>query len=575
MQCRKNDFFLYLIVVFFIGLLLVRCYYSFCWSDESYYLAMVHRLWIGERMVVDEWNRAQFYVPLLLPIYSLYMFLHGNNDGVYLFFRMIAVLWTGGISLYCYYALRKKHTASASLICALTFLLFSRGNISGVSYYCVVLNAFMWALLIIYRTDFSSRTHLRMIIAGILLAISVLGNPFLTIPYILAIIFLLVFKKFKNYHMSVIYVLTGIIMSAAVYLGYLFSTITLNQLLKFLPHILNEPEMESVNPLISMAKFVLRIPYRYKYTIAITVICIAVSIIYKKRHPQKTVSVSFIKVMILLNFAIFLINTALSFDMLGCVNFALIIFAIQCYLFIPNVCEETNKILWLFVLPGLLLSFAFELSSNTGLTALTIGGTIVGIAAVLVIENFYLEYAAYPWLKISLGLILIIATLQSLFLRVFSVYRDAPIQQLDYEISSGPARYLRTTENSGRQYDMLCLAIDELMADGENHTILFSRICNWAYLCSNSNYGTPYPWRVSVNSPRLQEYYAACPDKIPDIIFILNSDCGAYQSFLTEGNEIDTCPNQDEKTGFLLDYIKEHSYPEQKYDFGTVYKRGR
>lgn len=39
----------YIIFLVFILGLTVRCFYSFCWSDESFYLSLIHRFWVGDK----------------------------------------------------------------------------------------------------------------------------------------------------------------------------------------------------------------------------------------------------------------------------------------------------------------------------------------------------------------------------------------------------------------------------------------------------------------------------------------------------------------------------------------------
>ena len=69
--------------------LLIRSFYSFSWSDESFYLTIVHRFWLGERIFQDEWYTTQLSTPLLLPFYSFFEWITGGNEGIYLYYRII------------------------------------------------------------------------------------------------------------------------------------------------------------------------------------------------------------------------------------------------------------------------------------------------------------------------------------------------------------------------------------------------------------------------------------------------------------------------------------------------------
>ena len=86
----------YIIFLVFILGLTVRCFYSFCWSDESFYLSLIHRFWVGDKPLVEEWSGVQFYAILLLPLYSLYILIKFNNDwppDYFIFFAILVYLF--------------------------------------------------------------------------------------------------------------------------------------------------------------------------------------------------------------------------------------------------------------------------------------------------------------------------------------------------------------------------------------------------------------------------------------------------------------------------------------------------
>ena len=126
-------------------ILLFHCRLSFCQSDESFYLALAHRLWRGDRMILDEWHPAQFYSPLLLPFYSLYRALIPSGDGVYLAARLCYTASALLCALLVYGRATKETAWPAACAASALVLLYSRANISGLSYYNLCL---LFALLI-------------------------------------------------------------------------------------------------------------------------------------------------------------------------------------------------------------------------------------------------------------------------------------------------------------------------------------------------------------------------------------------------------------------------------------------
>lgn len=67
--------------LFIIAVVLaIRNLYSFSWSDESFYLAEIHRLFLGGKPFVDEWHPTQFYAVLFLPFYNIYVKMKGGGE---------------------------------------------------------------------------------------------------------------------------------------------------------------------------------------------------------------------------------------------------------------------------------------------------------------------------------------------------------------------------------------------------------------------------------------------------------------------------------------------------------------
>lgn len=173
-----------------------------------------------------------------------------------------------------------------------------------------------------------------------------------------------------------------------------------------------------------------------------------------------------------------------------------------------------------------------------------------------------------------LGIILVVVSImifQTGILRFFSVYRDAPINQLNTQITSGPAKYLYTTEEHVRQYDELKAAINQYVR--EDDLVFYSKSCFWSYLCSNNEYGVPSSWRMAFDSPRLQEYYELNPEKISTCIFVLSPAYGSFESSLIQNNEKEEFPNANNtEEGFLYDYTRQHGYEKIELECAAIYR---
>ena len=151
-----------------------------------------------------------------------------------------------------------------------------------------------------------------------------------------------------------------------------------------------------------------------------------------------------------------------------------------------------------------------------------------------------------------------LTVLQTAFLRISSVYRDAPLKELNTQITSGPAKYLYTTSEHAEQYYTLQNDIAAYVR--EDDIIFYSKNCSWGYLCTENEYGAPSSWRMGMDNPRLEEYFTLKPEKIPTCIFILKPEYGKFESSLIQNNEKADNPNENQLEGFLYDYIVENNY---------------
>ena len=268
--------------------LFIRSFYSFSWSDESFYLTVAHRFWLGERIIADEWYTTQLSTPLLLPFYALYQWITGGNEGVYLYFRLL--YW--GISTFTafltYFVLKKQNSRIASLICALVYFLYSRANIGGMSYYNVTLTCVLLATLLLYNQICEQKFNKKkLFLTGILLAFAVVNTPFLAAAYVIIGAYLLGRKKYRSYFREILMVIVGTGMTAVIYIAYVLQKVSIDELLLNIPHILNEPELQNTNLFLVIPIILLRIVWRYKWTIWLSIILIMYIWFRKKKGVPK------------------------------------------------------------------------------------------------------------------------------------------------------------------------------------------------------------------------------------------------------------------------------------------------
>lgn len=565
----------YVLITGCASALLIRCIYSFCWSDESFYLALVHRLWMGDRPFVDEWSGTQLYSVLLLPVYTLYVSLVGSSDGVYLFFRLLMVFCNYLLSLYIYMTLKKQHGAAA-VAGALLFLLYSRANIQGASYYSVSLSGFLLAVFLIYNYRSEKNNFFRLFAAGAALAAVTLAIPYLFLYYLLSGICIVFIKKYKRWRKEFLYVCLGSLFLACLYMMFVLSRITLSQLFEYLPYLFKDPEHKGINILFSLILWAVRIINRYIYTVPFMVFLLGGWILskWKKKETAKK-----IKRMIFFSFLLFLINVCLSYDMLGCVDIALAALAGMLYILLPGERRKNlKKDFQVVFVPGILFSILWHMASNTGLDSMTVGFVVCAVVAPTMVKEAYLMLEEEigeksKWTRLLPFAIIVISVMQTGYLRLFSVYRDDEIWKLDTRIEAGPAKNLLTTEEHCRQYMEIYDVITAFCNENESGTIVITELVPWAYLCVDIPCGSPSPCRFwgGLSEQRLRQYYALMPDKMPACILAVDPEYGCFKSSLIQGNEEAKAPNGTGVSSWLLGQAENSGYRKTAVSCGNVY----
>lgn len=198
-------------------------------------------MYCGDRLFLDEWSPTQTYAPLLYPFYALYLKINGNADGICLFFRILTLVFQTATACISYRILSKKHGKCVVLTFASLLMIFARAGISGPSYYTFCLMNFSLGTLLIYAVFENKSAKQLMFAAGIFLALAVLCNPYLAMPYVvLSAAALLVPQARKNWRLFLLCWL-GTAISAVVYAILFIPFDSFDGFLRSLHYIFNDP----------------------------------------------------------------------------------------------------------------------------------------------------------------------------------------------------------------------------------------------------------------------------------------------------------------------------------------------
>lgn len=406
------------------GLMVWRSFVSFCWSDESFYLAAAHRFWLGQDPFLDEWNTAQLYVVLLMPFYSLYRAVFDSADGVYLAARLVYALASSLVSAFLYATLRRESRAGA-LCGALLFLFYSRANIGGLSYYNLSLLFALVGATALYRAagvlgagraphpshapraedpagetfgaagfgpaGQTGRTGRSLagwgVLAGGSMALSVVCCPFFALLWLALLLALL--PRFARFRPLAFWLLVGTAASAGCYLAWLLPRVSFSQLFEMLPYLLNDPEAVPLTPLTLLMAFALPV-YQFRYTLPLWSGALA-WILWRLWARRGSHGPAFSPREALLpaglTLAALAANLALCGRSLGKPHAALCLAALALFLLLPDE-RRPWRVFWCFGLPGGVLAVCWQLASNTRFSGMTIGFALAAVWAAVTAARF-------------------------------------------------------------------------------------------------------------------------------------------------------------------------------------------
>lgn len=577
--------------------LVIRARYTFSWSDETFYLTIAHRFATGSRMFVDEWYTSQISTPVLMPFYYLFRIIAGGTQGIYLYFRLLYIGLSAIVAFYVYLTLRAKCgcSAIAASICSMSYLWYSRANIWGMSYYNLTLTFVLLGVLLLY----GEKTKSRLIMVGVCFALAIINNPYMAVLYVVVVIVYLVVqlvvkKEDNNDSRKLLWwVILGTIVTGIIYLTSVFSQVSISELLVNIPHILNEPELQNTNPLLALPLMFVRVAWRFKWTIVIWTVCAGYCIwdwIKKtkgelsqkqlKKPEQIKQSVNWKIVIRVANLLIFLVNVCLSRNLIGCVYIAGTL-----YVILELLCNDKWKDSKKYcknaipmLIAGISTSIAYTFASDTGLDAMSIGFVMIFIAMVMMLDSEcqiehkseHVENTKEKKVGFCRKLIVSIVVIETIALRIGSVYRDVPVYRADAKITSGPAAGLYTSKEHVSQYE----DVEDVMSKyvRKDDTVFISQWSFWPYLCVENKSVAPNSWRMRMDSPRLEEYYSLYPEKIPTFVLVLKPEYGNYESDLIQDDELVLMPNENSTDGFLYDYMETHDYETIETECGNIYR---
>lgn len=546
----------YIFIVIGAILMFIHTKYSFCASDESFYASTTNRFLQGDAIFVHEWFPTQLVSLILLPIQGAFKVITGSNDGILLFMRRVYVIFSAFSSVIIYRLINKKYNKFCACICALFVMFYAHLNIATMSYYTLSFHFFLLAMLLLMENG-----RFYYILSGICIALAVLSLPSLALVYFLIMgiyVLYFVFCKIKGIKVlffdQILYSLIGILIPAIPVLLYVLPTSGLMGIIDNLQYVLSDEE-HITSVVAPFKKFFTSITDVFGKSVYLTVLLTIISFgIFIYRDIMKKSATWLVSVVIsvfVLDIFVAFYNFRFALGHTGYISTLLIMFALPAFF----LSERKNYPMFSLVfIGGLIFSMVYSYSSNGDLYVLSIGHSIAAIAGICMLFDINKGTLHSDFWKILISSFCIACILLMFNYRWTYIYRDAPLIALTEKIEHGPAKGLYTTKEHKEQYEEILSVIKENEGKGN---AFFTKLLPWGYLATTDTCGAPTTWRTKFSSERLRLYYSDNPNKIPDVIYILPPEAGAYN---TCGDVIaDPVPNENETdSGFLYEHISEY-----------------
>ena len=209
--------------------------------------------------------------------------------------------------------------------------------------------------------------------------------------------------------------------------------------------------------------------------------------------------------------------------------FAMALLGFLAYVLLDN---KPKKLLYCFYIPGIIYTYFFSLSSNTGLVGMSMTLSVCGIAGVVFITLFGTEIcgmfnrlAVKRVAGISIALLLVFQISSEIYVKCTRYFWGAPVQNMKQTIECGAAKGIRCTATEKQtyefEYDVINYFRTTYLREKEEIRFLSLEFKPVIYLDAELPFGTFSSWTYPVdrNIGRLRAYYSMNEDKKPTVIF--------------------------------------------------------
>lgn len=524
------------ILFILVGIFLFwKCRYGYVNMDEAFYLTVPYRLFQGDALFLDEWAPSQMSGFITYPFVATFIKFTGGTTGIYLYIRYLYVVCKLLITAYMYHTLKKVDYCGGAFT-AIVFMVFADYGMHVLSYNSLAIGGLIMCLLLLW--DCEKNINIKCILAGISLSVAVLAMPSLALLYILygiAVLISCIMKRKKLKNIPVIltgrvfaFLSLGIGLMLICFFGFVFTRISLEQLIESIPNLMSDPEHVAKKAGEIIRGYLARIAvgnHRNWYTFIIyslfTGVFLWVLITFRKRRDQKEHQYMVVILLTLILLAAYYLTNEY-------INHTIFVMNVPA-VFFPFI-SRSRKVLDVFhflYLPGMVYTFLEYLVSNTGFSGISGASCVATMGSALMLVMVGREFSTVQNSsmrkinQIITNILIIMFSVILLYQRYNYVFWERPVSEQTQFLVKGPQAGLIVSENWEKEYlaEMEDLDIILGRTDGKYFLNLHDESL---YLATDMRYAiySAHPFGIRKDRDILFRYYEIHPDKVPDAAYL-------------------------------------------------------
>ena len=498
---------------------LVRLPYGFPSTDESFFITLIHRLYIGDLPVTEIWNPVQFAGMLGLPFFALFEGITGGTDGIFVYFRFLYVLMMAVPALLIYRKCRDRGPAAACA--AAVYMLYSLLQLMFFHYDTIGLACMTMAGYLLCLSE--GRIFVRALFAGIFYAMAVLCTPHLALLYFAGSAVLLVHVLFRSQRHAFakrcwLPFTLGCVIMALIIFAVIFSRISFGDFLGGFGNLLasDARNTSAGSPILINTLALFKMLWLHNAVTAVAVPVYVMLIGYACLPKRKVSDEMIFGAGLILSAVLVIAYRRPPYD------YAMIMFNALGFLCLVLKKDADVRLKNLY-LCGLAYMFMINISSNTILSVSSHASALTMIPAVLLSADVLKGLPNRKLPGILFGVLMAVMLVSETADRMLITWEDGRPMDMHETIMQGPAKGIRTGEIRKVRYDEDYEEVRTMLGSSEN--VLFFADHSWMYLMlgDDSHYAVYSSWfelyKPEVQA-RLAQYYESVPARVPDLVLM-------------------------------------------------------